>query len=94
MNTLLKDLLTALKQLIGVSIPRQGKVRLASHALMKMNEYHLSAESVENAFRFGKEVKPGMLIQQFSRYVIGLTYKFDEVEQRNVVLTCWKRAKS
>jgi hypothetical protein len=78
-------------QLFRTTSKRTGKLILTRLAVTRMHEYNLTESDIENAFRFGKEVKDGMLIQRFQNYQIGLTYKDADSPSEYVIITCWKR---
>ncbi len=78
-------------QLFRTTSKRSGKLILTRLAVTRMHEYGLTETEIENAFRFGKEVKDGMLVQRFQKYQIGLIYKEAEKPDANVIITCWKR---
>jgi hypothetical protein len=79
------------KQLFSTYSKRTGKLILTRLATARMHEYGLTEADVENAFRFGKEVKDGMLIQRFQHYQVGLTYKEAEKPDEYLIITCWRR---
>ena len=58
-------LVSAYNQLFRTTSKRTGKLILTRLAVTRMHEYGLNEADVENAFRFGREVKAGMLIQRF-----------------------------
>ncbi len=88
MNIWLKDAFT---QLFKTQTKRDGKLRLTHLAFRRMEEYKLQTGDLENAFRFGTEVKEGMIIQRFQTHHIGLTCKETEKPDEYVIITCWKR---
>ena len=85
MNVFVKDIL---KQLFGFSNPREGKVILTNHAFSRMYEYGLDEGTIQDVFRNGKEKKPGMIIQTYDAYAVGIYYKYKE--DKYLITTCWK----
>jgi hypothetical protein len=79
------------KQFFSTDSKRTGKIILTRLAVTRMHEYGLTEADVENAFRFGSEVKNGMLIQRFQTYQIGLIYKAADKPDEFVIITCWRR---
>jgi hypothetical protein len=99
MNKLIFDLgKEALRQLFGLAQPRAGKIVLTSHAFQKMTEHKLDRETLENAFRHGRQGRAGMIIHKYARYSIGLYYKriqstiknFNQPETTYLITTCWR----
>jgi hypothetical protein len=99
MKQLLKDGgKEALRQLFGLQKPRGGRIVLTRYAFRKMNEYKLDVETLENAFRHGRQTRVGKIIHKYARYSIGLYYKRMEPSLRNLgqmettylITTCWK----
>jgi hypothetical protein len=80
--------LDILRQLFGLSQPREGKLILTRNCLSRMTEYGLDEATIKNVFRFGKEEKPGMIIQKFYEYSIGIYYRYEE--GKYMITTCWK----
>ena len=63
MKQLIKDIgREALRQLFGLQKPRSGKIILTRHATQKMTEHKLDRETLENAFRHGRQGRGGMII--------------------------------
>jgi hypothetical protein len=99
MNKLIFDMgKEALRQLFGLPKPRAGKIALSSHAFRKMTEHKLDRETLENAFRHGRQGRPGKIIHKYARYSIGLYYKRIQPTMRNLsqpettylITTCWR----
>jgi hypothetical protein len=87
----MKEFLTEIfNQIFGTQSPRTGKLRLTHYALQRMNEYQLDTDSLEDTFRHGEEVKKQMIIRKYRNYSVGLTYRFDNAEEKYVVIACWK----
>jgi hypothetical protein len=84
-------ILDILGQLFGLkkSPTRHGKVSLSRNAYHKMREHKLDFESLEHVFRNGREVK--MLVEDYTTFSIGITYKYDYVKREFVITSCWKR---
>ena len=88
----------ALRQLFGLQKPRGGKIVLTSHAVRKMTEHKLDRETIENAFRHGRQGRSGMIIHKYARYSIGLYYKRLQPSIKKplqpdityLITTCWK----
>ena len=85
------------RQLFGMQKPRGGKLILSRHAVQKMREHKLDADTIENAFRYGKRGRSGMILHKYARYSIGLSYKriqpalqFPPLENTYLITTCWK----
>jgi len=99
MKQLIKDIgREALRQLFGLQKPRSGKIILTRHATQKMSEHKLDRETIENAFRHGRQGRAGMIMHKYARYSIGLYYKRIQPsiqkalqsETTYLITTCWK----
>jgi hypothetical protein len=99
MKQFIKDIgREALKQLFGLQKSRGGKIVLTSHAVRKMAEHKLDRETIENAFRHGRQGRGGMIIHKYAHYSIGLYYKRlqppiqkpPQSETTYLITTCWK----
>jgi hypothetical protein len=99
MKQLIKDIgREVLRQLFGLQKPRGGKLILTRHAVQKMTEHKLDRETLENAFRHGRQGRGGMIIHRYARYSIGLYYKRLQSsiqkplqsETTYLITTCWK----
>ena len=66
-------------------------MRLTRWALQRMHEHQLDIKTLEDTFHHGEEVKEGMIIRKYRNYSVGLTYKFEDAEEKYVIITCWKR---
>jgi hypothetical protein len=88
----------ALRQLFGLQKPRSGKLVLTRYAFQKMTDYKLDQETLENAFRHGKQARAGKITHNYASYSVGLYYKrLDspiqkplESESTYLITTCWK----
>ena len=88
----------ALRQLFGLQKPRSGKLVLTRYAAQKMTDYKLDGETLENAFRHGRQGRAGKITHKYARYSIGLYYKRldspiqnpQEPENTYLITTCWK----
>jgi hypothetical protein len=99
MNQVIQDMgREALAQLFGLQKPRSGKIVLTRYAAQKMTEHKLDRETIENAFRHGRQGRAGKIIHKYARYSIGLYYKRIESsiqkplqsENTYLITTCWK----
>ena len=99
MNHVVQDLgREALAQLFGLQKPRTGKIILTRYAFQKMTEHKLDRETLENAFRHGKQARAGKITHKYARYSVGLYYKRLDSPIRNplepedtyLITTCWK----
>jgi len=100
MNELIRGLgREALRQLFGLKQPRNGKIVLTRYAFQKMTDYKLDRETLENAFRHGKESRRGKITHKYTRYSVGLYYiRLGSPIQRPqsapgdtfLITTCWK----
>jgi hypothetical protein len=99
MNKLILDIgKEVLRQLFGLQKPRSGKLVLTRYAFQKMAEHKLDRETLENAFRHGRQSRVGKIIHKYARYSIGLYYKrLDspiqnprESETTYLITTCWR----
>jgi hypothetical protein len=99
MKQFIKDIgREALRQLFGLQKPRGGKMVLSRHAVQKMIEHKLDRQTLENAFRHGRQARGGMIIHRYARYSIGLYYKRLQPpiqkplqpETTYLITTCWK----
>jgi hypothetical protein len=88
----------ALAQLFGFQKPRRGKLVLTRYAFQRMTEYKLDRETLENAFRHGRQARAGKITHKYARYSIGLYYKRldspiqnpQEPQDSYLITTCWK----
>jgi hypothetical protein len=87
MKDFAKDIL---RQLFGFSKARDGEIMFSRLTVSRMNEYQISGKTIQNVFRFGREEKPGMIIQKFHEYSVGIYYKYDHAEGKYLITTCWK----
>jgi hypothetical protein len=76
----------------SVQKARTGKLRITRFAHKRMHEYQLDTAALEDVFRHGKAVKERMIIREYANFSVGIIYKFDEAEERFLILTCWKRS--
>jgi hypothetical protein len=83
-------LLDMVRQLFGMSKPRQGKLILTRNALNRMYEHQLDVETLEDMFRLGEEEKQNKITRKYADYSVGLYYKHDIAENKYVITTCWK----
>jgi hypothetical protein len=90
MNILVEFVVDVFNQIFGFQNPRAGKLRLTHYALKRMNEHQLDTGTLEDVFRHGEEVKKEMIIRKYANYSVGITYKFDDAEEKYVIITCWK----
>ena len=84
-------LLDIFAQILGIkrTPTRGGKVSLSRNAFNKMRENKLDFEALEHVFKNGREVK--MLVEDFTIFSIGITYKYDYRKGEFVITSCWKR---
>jgi len=87
MKEFAKDIL---RQLFGLSKARDGKIVFSRLTVSRMNEYGLTGKTLLDVFRFGKEEKPGMIVQKYYEYSVGIYYKYDHEEGKYLITTCWK----
>lgn len=91
MKHILKDfLLDIVRQLFGVSKPRQGKLILSRNALQRMHEHQLTTATLRDVFTHGDEDKKGRIIRKYASYSVGIYYKLDQQSNKYVITTCWK----
>jgi hypothetical protein len=55
----------AIAQLFGLQKPRSGKLVLTRYAFQKMTEHKLDRETLENAFRHGKQARAGKITHKY-----------------------------
>ncbi len=83
-----------LKQLFGMPIPREGKLRLTRRATQKMHEYQLTTAILDDVFRYGeaKQTTHGtfMMVRRYPFSTVGFYYVYDRAEDTYVITTCWK----
>ena len=82
-------IIAAYKQVFAKETARKGKLRLTRNAVNRMHEYNVTEKDIDEVFRYGKEVKEGMIVRKYTNEQIGITYKWDINEY--VIITCWKR---
>jgi hypothetical protein len=88
----------ALRQLFGLQRPRSGKLVLTRYAFQKMTEFKLDRDTLENAFRHGRQARAGKITHKYARYSVGLYYKrLDspiqnprEPQDTYLITTCWR----
>ena len=88
----MKDLiLDIFAQILGITREptRSGKLSLSHNGYHKMVENNLDFESLEHVFKYGREVK--MLVEDYTRFSIGITYKYEHRKGEFVITSCWKR---
>src|SRR5687767_9464028 len=99
MRQFIKDIgMEVVRQVFGLQKPRGGKIVLTRHAFQKMTEHKLDLETIENAFRYGKRGRAGMIMHKYARYSIGLYYKRLQTslksplqpENTYLITTCWR----
>jgi hypothetical protein len=91
MKQILQDFLVdMLKQLFGVSQPRQGKLILTRNVLTRMHEHQLTIATLRDVFTYGAEDKKGRIIRHYAQYSVGIYCKLDEASNKYVITTCWK----
>jgi hypothetical protein len=101
MNHVMHDIgREALRQLFGLQKPRSGKLVLTRYAFQKMSDYKLDRDTLENAFRHGRQARVGKITHKYARYSVGLYYKRldspiridqqSEPEDTYLITTCWK----
>jgi hypothetical protein len=99
MQQFIKEFFTdALYQVLGWQRPRSGRLFLTRHAFLKMREYQLDPETLQDAFRFGTPIEEDRVIRHYRDYSVGLIYKLDETqllrsnpaETKYLIITCWK----
>jgi hypothetical protein len=99
MKQFIKDIgREALRQLFGLQKPHGGKIVLSAHAASKMTEYKLDRETLENAFRHGRQAKAGKITHKYANYSVGLYYKHLDSPIQNprepkdtyLITTCWR----
>ena len=81
----------ALYQIAGWQKPRTDKLVLTHYAFKKMEEQQLNTETLKDVFRYGKEIKQGMIVRQYQNYSVGLTYTLNDTYDKYLIITCWKR---
>jgi hypothetical protein len=63
-----------------------------------MHEHKLTVETLEETFRYGKEIEPHKIVCDFRDYTVGILYARDErfvfrgdlSAVRFVIITCWR----
>lgn len=57
-----------------------------------INSKNLPPDAVLDAYRFGEEIKPGMIIRKYPNFQIGMYVKPYELKENHVlIITVWKR---
>jgi hypothetical protein len=89
MKEFIKDIF---RQLVGLTKPREGAgdILFSQLTVNRMKKYGLTGKTLVNVFRFGIEKKPGMIIQEFYEYSVGIYYKYGHAEGKYIITTCWK----
>jgi hypothetical protein len=96
-NILQEFVMDLFSQIFGFQKPRTGRLILSMWAHKKMEEYQLDFDTIDDTFRYGDEVKDGMIVRQYANNSVGIIYKLDDVQpfgktdKQYVITTCWKR---
>jgi hypothetical protein len=77
---------------------RLGRLQLSLLGFRRMQEHKLTVETLEETFRYGKEIEPQKIVLSFRDYTVVILYARDErfvfrgdlSAIRFVVITCWK----
>jgi hypothetical protein len=81
------------RQLFGWSKPRTGKLVITHYAFTKMSEFGLDVMTLHDAYMYGEEVKPNMIVRKYRNYQVGIIVKPDEnrwTDNQFVIVTYWK----
>lgn len=78
---------------------RLGKLQLTRLGFLRMSQYKLTTDVLEETFRYGREVEPHVIVEEYHGYEVGMICTVDEVqvfrgnldEVRVLIVTCWKR---
>ena len=73
----LKDIL---RQIFGLTKPREGKIILTRRATDLMLENGLYPELIRDTFKYGIETRTEVIVKKYPKYKIGVYYKYDGVE--------------
>jgi hypothetical protein len=84
--------LDILRQVFGLSKPREGSLIFTRYSYMKMTGYGLDVKTLVDVYRNGKEVKRGMIVKNFGKFHVGIVVKPDVNTDKFLLITCWKRA--
>lgn len=87
MKAFIQDILW---QLLGLTSPRAGKVVLTRRAAGLMLENGVYPELIADAFRYGLEIRPGVIVKKYPQYNIGIYYRYDEAENSYFVTFIYK----
>ena len=91
MKQILKDFgWDMLRQLLGWSAPREGKLILTLHAYQKMRQYQLDEHTIADVFYRGEEVRKDTIIRKYYNYSVGIIVKPAHRANQFVIITCWK----
>ena len=56
-----------------------------------MYENQLYPEILENTFRYGVEIRKGLIVKKHAKYTVGLYYKYDDAEEEYKITFVYKR---
>ena len=87
----MKEALKAiLRQLLGLQKPRGGKLVLTHRGTSEMYQNGLNTEILKDTFKYGTEVKNGLIVRKYAKYTVGLYYKYDEAEEKYLITFVYK----
>ena len=73
---------------------RIGKLQITRLCFVRMNQYGITTEELEEVFRYGREIEKGKIISSeiCLFYVLDETRLFRENLEDNkfIIITCWK----
>jgi len=96
MKTFIKEFgIDIIRQLFGLSKPREGVIISTPYTLKKRREYGVDIATLEDVFRHGKGNKH-KIVQRYANSIVGLYYKAVKPtrfhpESKYLITTCWKR---
>ena len=73
-------LLDILRQLLGLSKPRSGRIELTRRATTEMLNNGLYPEIIAETFRNGVEIRTEVIVPKYPNFIAGLYYKYDSIE--------------
>ena len=69
-----------LRQLFGGVKPREGRIELTHRAVNEMYQSGLYPELIRDIFKYGVETKKGLIVRKYAKYIAGIYYKYDGIE--------------
>ena len=66
---------------------------LTHRGVSEMYQNKLYPEILENTFRYGVEIRKGLIVKKYTKYTVSLYYKYDEAEEEYRITFVYKKLK-